>query len=123
MSAHLDCQSSAAAIEKSHAPRRGQCHRPSPPTRAVGERPDEGMRGLMSHKVGVWIDHERAVIVSASQSGVTTMTLESEVEAHPRYSGQQDGGGEKKYEERHGQQLDRYYDDVISLLGLPDAIL
>ena len=36
----------------------------------------------------------------ASAGGVTTKTLESEVEAHPRYSGQQDGGGEKKYEER-----------------------
>jgi hypothetical protein len=77
----------------------------------------------MNHKVGIWIDHKRAVIVSASAGGVTTKTLESDVEGHPRYSGQQDGGGEKKYEERHGQHLDQYYDDVISELGQPEALL
>jgi hypothetical protein len=77
----------------------------------------------MNHKVGIWIDHKRAVIVSASASGVTTKTLESEVGAHPRYSGQQDSGGEKKYEARHGQHLDRHYDDVISQLGQPEAFL
>jgi hypothetical protein len=77
----------------------------------------------MNHKVGVWIDHQRAVIVSASERGVTAKTLESEVEAHPHYSGQQDGGGEKKYEERHGQRLDQYYDEVIGQLGQPEALL
>ena len=75
----------------------------------------------MNNKVGIWIDHKKAVIVSASGGRVTT--LESDVEAHPRYAGQQDGGGEKKYEERHGQQLDRYYDEVISQLGQPEALL
>ena len=77
----------------------------------------------MKQEVGIWIDHKNAVIVSASAGHVTTTTLESEVGAHPRYSGRQDGGGEKKYEQRHGQQLDRYYDDVISQVGLPDALL
>jgi hypothetical protein len=77
----------------------------------------------MNHKVGIWIDHKRAVIVSVSAGRVTAKTLESDVGAHPRYSGQQDGGGEKKYEERHGQRLDQYYDDVISQLGEPDALL
>jgi len=77
----------------------------------------------MNQNVGIWIDHKSAVIVSASASHVTTTTLESDVEAHPRYSGRQDGGGEKKYEERHGQQLDRYYDDVIRQIGAPDALL
>ena len=77
----------------------------------------------MNHTVGVWIDHKRAVIVSASEARVTTKTLESDVEAHPHYSGQQDGGGEKKYEERHRQRLDQYYDEVIGQLGQPDALL
>jgi len=76
----------------------------------------------MEHKVGIWIDHKRAVIVSASANGVTTNTLESEVEAHPRYSGSQDGGGEKKYEKRHVEQLDRFYDDVLRQLGRPQAV-
>lgn len=77
----------------------------------------------MSHRVGVWIDHERAIIVSVSEAEVTTMTVESEVEGHPRYSGQQDGGGEKKYEERHRQSLVQYYDEVVGRLGHTEALL
>lgn len=86
----------------------------------------------MNHKVGIWIDHKKAVIVSASADRVTAKTLESEVGAHARYSGRagdptpdgrQTGGGAKKYEERYGQHLDRYYDAVISQLGQPEALL
>ena len=86
----------------------------------------------MKHKVGVWIDHKKAVIVSASGDRVTATTLESEVGPHARYSGRagypasgssRSGGGEKKYEERYGQHLDKYYDEVISQLGKPEAIL
>ena len=29
----------------------------------------------------------------------------------------------KNYDQRHGEQLDRYYDDIISQLGLPEAVL
>jgi hypothetical protein len=77
----------------------------------------------MNDNVGIWIDHERAIIVFASEGRISTKTLESDVGAHPRYSGQQDGGGEKKYEARHGQRLDEYYDEVIGQLGQPDALL
>ncbi len=47
----------------------------------------------------------------------------SDVGAHPHYSGSQEGGGEKKYEERHNQDLDRFYDAVIGQFGKPDAVL
>jgi hypothetical protein len=77
----------------------------------------------MNHDVGVWIDHKKAVIVSIAAGEVTTRALTSNVGAHQHYSGSQDGGGEKKYEERHNQDLDRYYDDVILQLGTPDALL
>ena len=77
----------------------------------------------MSAQVGVWIDHSRAVIASSSAGQVTTKTLNSDVEGHPHYAGQQDGGGEKKYEERHRAHLDRYYDEVIDQIGVPDALL
>jgi hypothetical protein len=59
----------------------------------------------VNHKVGIWIDHKKAVIVSVSADRVTAKTLESEVGPHARYSGRagyptpdgpQDGGGEKK---------------------------
>ena len=77
----------------------------------------------MSHDVGVWIDHKKAVIVSIAAGHVTTRTLDSDVGPHPHYTGSQDGGGEKKYEERHIRRLDRYYDEVISQIGQPDALL
>ena len=86
----------------------------------------------MNHKVGIWIDHKKAVIVSASADHVTTATVESDVGPHARYSdragyptpdGPHDGGGEKKYEGRYDQHLDRYYDQVISRLGQPEALL
>ena len=86
----------------------------------------------MNHKVGVWLDHRKAVIVSGSADRVTTTTLESKIRPHSRYSGRagsqtpegpEDTGGEKKYEEKYGQQLDRYYDEVISQLGQPEVLL
>ena len=80
-------------------------------------------QGVMRHDVGVWIDHQKAVIVSISAGHVTTSTLESDVAPHPHYAGSQEGGGEKKYEERHNQDLDRFYDAVIGQLGQPDALL
>jgi hypothetical protein len=61
------------------------------------------------NNVGIWIDHGKAVIVSASADRVTVNTLESNVGPHSRYSaragatmsegGPQDEGGEKRYEE------------------------
>ena len=86
----------------------------------------------MNHKVGIWIDHKKAVIVSASADGVTATTLESEIGPHAHYSGRaglqtsdgpHEGGGEKKYEQRYDHHLDQYYDEVVSQLGQPEALL
>jgi hypothetical protein len=86
----------------------------------------------MDDNLGIWIDHQKAVIVSVSADRVFTKTLESEVGPHSRYSGRggslgaegpQAKGGEKKYEERYREELDRYYDAVISQLGHPRALL
>ena len=74
-----------------------------------------------NHKVGVWIDHKKAVIVCATAGRVTATTLASDLGSHPRYSEQE--GGEKKYEERHGQHLGHYYDEVSRKLGDPEALL
>ena len=68
----------------------------------------------MNHKVGIWIDHKKAVIVSAAPDLLTALMLESEA---------QTGRDEKEYEHRHDRHLDRYYDDVIGHLGQPDALL
>jgi len=82
--------------------------------------------------VGIWIDHTKAVIVFVSADRVTAKIVESDVGPHARYSGRapyptpggpKAGRGEKKYEARYGQHLDRYYDEVISQLGQPEALL
>ncbi|HWT46616.1 MAG TPA: hypothetical protein VN085_11655, partial [Vicinamibacterales bacterium] len=78
---------------------------------------------VMSHEVGVWIDHKKAVIVSIAAGDVTVWTLESDVGPHPHFSGSQESGGEKKYEERHNLHLDQYFDKVVSQIGQPDALL
>lgn len=77
----------------------------------------------MNQHVGIWIDHKTAMIVSVSRGHVATKTLASNIDAHPRYSGQEGGGGEKKYELRHREQLDHYYDTVIRQLARPEGIL
>ncbi len=77
----------------------------------------------MSHDVGVWIDHKKAVIVYIAAGHITIKTLTSDVPPHPHYAGSQEGGGEKKYEERHNQRLDQFYDEVIRQIGEPDALL
>ena len=87
----------------------------------------------MNDKVGIWIDHRKAVIVSASVDRVTVRTLESEVGPHSRYSGRagspapeggEDEGGEKKYEKRYRQHLDRYvrcgHQSIGASRGAPD---
>jgi stalled ribosome rescue protein Dom34 len=81
------------------------------------------METVMSREAGVWIDHHKAVIVNISGDEVSSTTLSSDVAPHPRYAGSQEGGGEKKYEERHQHDLDRYYDQVISRVGEADALL
>lgn len=87
----------------------------------------------MNERIGIWIDHKKAVIVSAALDRVTVTTLESKVGPHSRYSGRagstmpeggpQDEGGEKRYEERYRQHLAQYYDEVIGRLGQPEAVL
>ena len=86
----------------------------------------------MRQKVGIWIDHRKAVMVFASSDQVTAKTVESDVGPHARYSDRaayptpdspKAGRGEKKFAERSRQSLDRYYDEVISRMGQPEALL
>jgi hypothetical protein len=86
----------------------------------------------MSHKVGVWVDHRKAVIVFLAGGEVTTGTVESSVGPHARYSGRteyptpdgpQSGRGEKAFERRFERRLDRFYDEIIRRLGEPEALL
>lgn len=85
----------------------------------------------MSLQVGIWIDQSKAVIVSASPERMTSMIVESDVGPHshsgqaeyPKPGGPLDGQDEKRYERRFSERLDRYYVEVISRLGEPNALL
>jgi len=73
----------------------------------------------MALLIGVWIDQKKAVLAVAG-GGVTT--VHSRVEAHPHWAGAQDGGGEKKFEARHAEQLNRFFDEVIAHLGAAQSL-
>lgn len=70
----------------------------------------------MTPLIAVWIDHEKAVLASVRGEEVETKTLHSGIAPHPHWAGSQEGGGEKKYEARHGRHLDDFYDGVLDQL-------
>jgi hypothetical protein len=83
-------------------------------------------------RVGLWIDHRKAVIVMLSDEGDATRLVESNVERHVRYSGGAQSGrshesrlgtGEDTRERHFEGQLDQYYDEVIAHIRDADAIL
>ena len=77
----------------------------------------------MNQKVGIWIDHKSAVIVSALAGHVTTKTLESAVGAHPRFRASKVLEARRNTSNGTASNLTGTYDDVISQLVLPDALL
>jgi len=87
---------------------------------------------VVTTKVGLWIDHRQAVIVTVSGKDVSSRRIESNVEKHVRYSGgpgssdshgSRAGGGEETRENRFEGQLDKYYDEVVGAIRDAEAIL
>jgi hypothetical protein len=85
----------------------------------------------MKSTMGLWIDHRKAVIVAVSGKGEETSVIESKAEKQPgRFGGvrsttpyesqkvQADGRQDKKF----ADQLNIYYDEVISALRDADSI-
>lgn len=84
----------------------------------------------MTGQFGVWIDHEKALIVAAGQDTVTV--LPSHVPGHPRFKGgggypggdsSQGGGSEKRSEEHYRHEFTRYFDEVIAAIGRAETVL
>jgi hypothetical protein len=78
-----------------------------------------------SNKLGLWIDHKKAVIVSITETGEKTKEILSEVETQPRRSGDSPMTGDYEAsqvpaDDRHQktltQDLNIYYDEVISYI-------
>lgn len=86
----------------------------------------------MITKVGLWIDHRRAIVVTVSDEGDETKLVISAVEKQRRRSG--DSPLKGRYERQHvtatdSQQraftghLNSYYDAVIASIGAAESIL
>ena len=78
----------------------------------------------MKRKVGLWIDHRKAVIVSIKSDSEEIKSVTSNMEKHVRFS----GGAEKESEEdqrdrRFTSHLNKYYDEVISFIRDAESIL
>lgn len=86
----------------------------------------------MKKEVGLWIDHRRAVIVTNLDQKEEIKRITSRVEKHVRYSGISHASGESDShkdttedgrDQRFDDQLNRYYDEVISYLRDATSIL
>jgi hypothetical protein len=86
----------------------------------------------MKRKVGLWIDHRKAIIVSATEEGEETVLVTSQAEKQLRRSG--DSPLKGSYESLQVPQddsrqraltghLNIYYDDVIANIRGAEAIL
>jgi stalled ribosome rescue protein Dom34 len=78
----------------------------------------------MDRKIGLWIDHRKAIIVIIKDDLEEIKSVTSDMEKHIRFS----GGAEKDSEEdqrdrRFTSHLNEYYDEVISLIRDVDSIL
>ena len=86
----------------------------------------------MKRTMGLWIDHRKAVIVSISGKGEETSVIESKVEKQPgRFAGirstapyeAQKVPADDRRNKKFTDQLNIYYDEVISVLRDAESIL
>ena len=86
----------------------------------------------MKNEVGLWLDHRQAVIVMNLDQQEEVKRITSQMEKHVRYSGASpDSGGEEAHHDttedgrdrRFDDELNRYYDEVISYLRDATSIL
>jgi stalled ribosome rescue protein Dom34 len=75
---------------------------------------------------GLWIDHRKAVIVMVSDAGEETKEIGSNMEGNvhaPGRSRAEESSTEDIRDRQFGNQLDRYYDEVVDAVRNADTIL
>jgi hypothetical protein len=78
----------------------------------------------MKRKVGLWIDHKKAVIFSLSNEGAEIKRISSEMEKHVRFSGgAQEESAEDQRDKRFTGHPNNYYDEVLSYIRNAESIL
>ena len=78
----------------------------------------------MKSKVGLWIDHRKAVIVTVTDEGEETKQITSGIEKHVRFSSgdSEDGSSEDVRDRQFRNHLNNYYDNVIACLSEAESI-
>ncbi len=78
----------------------------------------------MNKRVGLWIDHEKAVIVSITDNGEDRLSITSDMEHYVRYSKSVPGDGspEEPRDRRFWNHVGEYYQHVIAQLQDARAI-
>jgi hypothetical protein len=91
----------------------------------------EKLGRIVEKKIGIWIDHKQAILVSMEGSQTTVERIESQAESHFRPSGGWKAGGtsvaqsvskERKAEERRSHQFHDFYQMIIKRAGKADNI-
>jgi stalled ribosome rescue protein Dom34 len=79
----------------------------------------------MNRKVGLWLDHNKALIISITNSGETRRIITSDMEHYVRYSKNipRDSVTEDERDQRYWNHLDEYYAKVILKIGDAKSIL
>jgi hypothetical protein len=79
----------------------------------------------MKNKVGLWIDHRKAIIVIVMDEGEKIQEVVSGMEKHVRFSGgaaDEDGDTEDVRDRQFDNHLNRFYDEVIAFLREAETI-
>ena len=78
----------------------------------------------MEKKVGIWLDRNKAVIVSIAERIIARAIITSDMEHYVLYSTivPGDGSSEDPRDRRFWNHLDEYYDKVIANIGDADEI-
>lgn len=80
----------------------------------------------MEKRVGLWIDHRKAVIVMITEAGEEIKEISSNMEKHVRFTGgtaSEDGSTEDVKDRQFGNHLNNFYDSVISVIRDAGSIL
>ncbi|HXV15017.1 MAG TPA: hypothetical protein VEC56_12495 [Candidatus Krumholzibacteria bacterium] len=83
-------------------------------------------------KVGIWIDHRRAVVVTIENGSESIKTIEGDVDRQPKAAGRSGNAtkwgpqapiNERRIEENYRLHVVHFYKDVIKSIGKPDQLL
>lgn len=79
---------------------------------------------MNKNKVGLWIDHRKAVIVTITDAGEEIKQITSGMEKRVRFSSgaSEDGSAEDVRDRQYINHLNSYYDEVIEFLRGAESI-